>query len=426
MGILDFFSKKNNGTGVENTVSYGASAIDSFFGNATDMNAEEAMKIPSVATAVELISSSIGQLQFMLVKKDEKTGEVTRKTSDNRLYLLNKQPNETMDAYTFKKAMVKDYLLYGASNSVIERTLNRIDGLYLLPSDQVSVQVYIQNGYKKYAKTYLNNASGSKTFNDYQLLTILKDSKNGLTGNGILKQNPEILRLALTETRYSENILKNGALPVGVLQAKAKLSDKALRNLKASWSKLYQGADKAGKTVILEEGLEYKPISMNPNELQLTEVKKSVISDVARIFNIPESMINSSSNKYGSGEQQSLVFLQNCINPIVSAIENAVNKELLLESEKLEGYSFKLDATKLVQVTRKERADAIKAEFDGGLISFWEARSELDRAKTVEEDYFNLSLGSVLYKYKKDEMVIPNTMQSKATIEQNEKLKQEE
>ena len=425
MGLLDFF-KNQNSERAESQISYGSNAIDSFFGSSVLITEEEAMKIPSFAAAVEIITSAVGQLQFMLVKKDETTGEVTRNTSDHRLYLLNKQPNETMDAFTFKRALTKDYLLYGASNSVIERNLNSVTGLYLLPTDQISVQVYIQNGYKKYSKTFLNNAAGSREFDNFQLLTVLKDSKDGLTGRGILKQNPEIISLALAETKYSENVLKNGALPIGVLKSKTALSPKAFTNLKNSWASLYQGSEKAGKTVILEEGLEYSPISMNPNELQLTDVKKSSISDIARLFNIPESMINSNANKYGSGEQQSLAFLQYCVGSIVSAIENSVNKELLLESEKESGLSFRLDASKLIQVTRKEKAESISAEYKGGLISFWEARGELDRAKTTEDDYFSLGLGSVLYKYKTDEMVIPNTMQSKAALENEANVKNEE
>ena len=50
-----------------------------------------------------------------------------------------------------KKALVKDFLLYGVSNSYLERTLNRLDSLYLLPSKQTDVTVYVKDGYKRYA-----------------------------------------------------------------------------------------------------------------------------------------------------------------------------------------------------------------------------------------------------------------------------------
>lgn len=423
MGLFDFFRQNNNGPVSDSTVSY-TTSIESFFGMATEITEEEAMSIPAFSAAVDLITSSIGQLPFSLVKKDSITGEVTRKNDDPRLYLLNKQPNETMDAYTYKRALAKDYLLYGTSNSVIERNLNAIKALYLLPTKKISVQVFVQDGYRKFSKTTLMNASGTRKFENHELLTVLKDSEDGLIGAGVLKQNPEVLKLALAEMKFSSSILQNGALPIGVLQSKGKLTENAFRNLKTSWSGLYSGADKAGKTVILEEGLEYKPISMNPNDMQLKDVKSASISDLARIFNIPESMINPAANKYGSGEQQSLAFIQFCIAPIISALENAVNKELLLEDEKTEGYSFRLDASRLIQVTRKEKAEAVGAEYKSGLISFWEARSDLDRAKTTDDDYFQLGLGTVLYKYKDDEMIIPNTMQSKAALA-NEQKEQE-
>lgn len=423
MGIFDFF-KGSNQPAPERRTSYSPTLIESFFGGGSIVPEEEALTIPALASGVELISNAIGQLQFTLVKKDEKTGAVTRKNDDQRLYLLNKQPNDQMDAYTYKRALAKDYLLYGASNSVIEKNLNNIKALYLLPTKNISVQVYVYDGYKKYSKTTLQNAVGTRVFSDDQLLTVLKDSDDGLTGRGILKTNPDVLNLALAEIAYSKNLLKNGALPVGVLQSKTKLSNQAFENLKASWEKMYSGTDKAGKTVILEEGLEYNAISLNPDDLQLKDIRAAYISDIARILNIPETMINSSSNKYGSSETQSIAFLQNCLSSIISAIESAVNKELLLENEKMEGYAFRLDASKLIQVTRKEKAEAVAAEYESGLISFWEARSDLDRAKTVSDDFFRLSLGSVLYKYENDEMIIPNTLQSKSNLEAQQKLEE--
>lgn len=423
MSILDFF-RGNNEPKNEQTVTYGnKGTIESFFGLTSEISEEEALQIPAVSSAVGLIAGSIAQLQFMLIKKDEHSGEITRKSDDYRLYLLNRQPNETMDAYTYKKAIVKDYLLYGASHTKIERNLNSVTGLYLLPSNQITVETYVYKGYKRYSELILNNASGTFRYKNDSILSVLRDSKDGLTGVGILKQNHKILQLALAETDYSSNVLRNGALPIGVLETESKLSDKAFTNLKNSWAKLYQGAEKAGKTVILEEGLKYNPISMKPNDLELINSKKSTLSEIARIFNVPESMINANANKYGSNEQNNLNFLQYCVSPIISAIEDAVNKELLLESEKANGFEFKLDPSRLLQTTRKERAEAVGAEFKEGLISFWEARNEIDRPKTVDDDYFKLSLGAVLYKYKTDEMIIPNTMYSKANIE---KQKEEE
>lgn len=426
MGILDFFkAPKENRTQIESRMRYGESSLLTPFENEKHVTEDEAMQIPSFSAAVDIITGAIATLDFYIVYKDE-NGETIRIEDDYRLKLLNNQPNEYTDSYTFKKAMVKDFLLYGVSNSFMEKTLNKTEGLYLMPSSQVDVKVFVKDGYKRYAETFVENASGRYKIDDNNLLSIVRDSDDGFTGKGILRQNEDVLRKAITLESYSTGVLKNGSLPMSVLQSERKLSDAVFNNLKASWEKLYQGGDNAGKTVILEEGLQYKPISLKPNDLELTESKKSSISDIARIFNIPETMINSNAGKYGSGEHNSIVFLQYCINPIVEAIEGALNLKMLLEEEKDLGWEFKIDPSKLLQMTRKEKAEAIGAEYEAGLISFWEARAEMNMSQLSEQDYFKLSLGDVLYKYADNEMVIPNTMQSKAALKEEETLVKEE
>lgn len=397
--------------------------------NKNEVSESEALSIPAVSSAISLISGSIAQLDFYLVKENKDNTE--RIEDDYRLNLLNKQVNESMDAFTFKRKIIEDMLLHGSSHSVIERERNKIKALHLLESQKTVTHVFIKDGYKTTSITEYdafpdNPKHQPIKFDDYELLSFLRNSDDGLIGNGILKQNKDILIKAIDESKYSANILKNGAVPIGVLKAQSKLSPQAFKNLKSSWAKLYQGADKAGKTVILEDGLEYQSISMNPNDLQLTDSKKDTIAEIARVFNIPESLLNSNANKYNSAEQNSMHFLQYCLGPIVSEIEAEINKDLLLEEEKEQGYSFKIDSSKLLQMTRKEKADAIAAEYKNGLISFHEARRDLDKNPKGNDDYFRLGLGDVIYKYNTDEMIIPNTMQSKATIEDNNRALLEE
>lgn len=414
MALFDFLKKDATKPVANSSVTYGQTALSSFFGGSTAISELEALSIPAVGASMDLISSAVGQLKFELIKKDPVTGDVVRDRTDSRLHLLNNQPNNEMDAYTFKSAMARDYLLYGTSNSVIERNLNTVKALYLLESKKITVQTYSTEVYKKFAKTTLNDFGGTKTFDGYQLLTILRDSKDGLTGIGILKQYEDLLRLALAEQAFSKAVMKNGSAPVGVLQTEKKLSEQAFQNLKASFSNLYAGSENAGKTIVLEEGLNYAPVSFDPQKLQTKELRESLIKAFSQIFNIPEFMISASSNKYGSNEQGNIAFLQQCINPIVSAIENSVNKQLLLENEKMLGYEFKMDTSKLVQLTMKEKMESVSEAFEGNLISFHEARAEIDRPKTEQPDFFRMSLGSVLYRPATDEFIVPNTMDSKA------------
>ena len=147
---------------------------------------------------------------------------------------------------------------------------------------------------------------------------------------------------------------------------------------------------------------------MKPNELDLSNIKKQTISEIARIFNVPESMINSASNKYNSNEQNNIYFLQYCLAPILTAIESAYNKSLLLESEKEEGYFWKVDVSELLRTTERERIETVVTAMRSGLLSINEARRRIDMPN-IDNDYFTWNLGNVFYDNETGKIMVPNT-----------------
>lgn len=412
MGLFDWLTgKKEERAMVNYSTSYTPGAIFSTFSTSTSITEEQAMKIPSVVACVELIAGSIAQLPIYLYKENEK-GEVERVPDDRRIFLLNSEPNPILNGYNFKKRIVKDYLFYGVSYTKKETFRNNVVELYPLDMKNVHVTKYLKDGYKYDADikltTYgVDGSTRQKVFKPYELIMVLKDSEDGITSRGVLDSGAEILNLALNENEYASNILKNGALPIGVIQTVNRLSETAIKRLRAGWESLYSGSRNAGRTVILEEGLEYKPISLKPNDLQLIDSKKITISEIARLFNVPESMLNADANKYASNEQNNLHFLQYTLLPIITAIESALDKSLLLESEKEQGYYFRFDTSEILRTTEKERIEAASEALKHGFLSLNEIRTKFDMPK-LKDDYFMWSLGNVLFNPKTNEMFVPN------------------
>lgn len=400
-------------------LSYSGSAVPEYNYNNSVISEEEAMEIPTFQACVNIITNTIAQLDFKLIKhEDDDNIEIK---DDIRLRYLNKEPNDEMTSMTFKKALIKDYLLYGEGIVKINRDLNDITSLYYIPAKDVETITKLYDGYKRYSEVTLRNIAGETKFNDYELMRILRDSKNGFTGLGILEENTEVLRTALRELKYSNDLFNNGAMPAGIVTV-PKLTREKFSNFKSAWRESFQGEGKAGKTVIVEEGVKYQPVSFDPGNLQLSEMKKSLTTEICKIFNVPESMINNSANKYNSNERNNIFFLQYCLSPIISSFEATVNKNLLLESEKND-YEFIIDTTNIMKLTQSELVDIVSKEFNNGLISFNEARNKLNR-NTIDsqDDYYSMSLGNVLYKYNKDEFIIPNTLDTQAegsVVEEN-------
>lgn len=385
-----------------------STSINSLFSNATSITEEDVMKIPTIVAGLELIQGAFSQLPVELYKLDE-NGNPEKAKYDNRVKLINSEPNNSMTGNAMKRKIAKDYIFYGASYFKIDKLGLEYLNLFGLETKKVIVDVFVSEGYKRYANFRLSE-NYQKTFSEDEIMCILKNTENGYTSRGILENNADILNLALQEQKYSTNVLSNGALPVGALTSDAKLTPEVLDRLKDSWASMYAGAGNAGKTMILEQGMKYTPISMKPADLQLSDTKKTLVSDIARILNIPESMLNPDANKYSSNEQNNLYFLQYCLSPIITATESALNRWLLLETEKEQGWYFSFDVTEILRSTAKERTEEAVEGLKGGIYSLNEARAKTGQNQ-LENDFMYISLGQVLYNPDEQMLITPNTGQ---------------
>lgn len=417
MGFWDRLTEKRTAEPlpVENRESYssGSAAFASLFGSNNNITEEKVMKIPTAEACINLISSSIAQMPVYLYKENE-DGSMERVLDDKRVTLLNHEPNEMLNGYNFKKQIIKDYLLHGGAFVSVEKLGNTVSELYPLPPQNIAVTKYIKDGYKISADIKLTSMEGIPsggtreiTFKPYDLMITLADSKDGITSVGLLEKGEKIFTQASDEMEYTYNIFQRGALPLGVLKSAARLSQSTVDKLRGAWESLYGGAKNSAKTVILEEGLEYSPLSMKPSDLQLTESKNATNTEICKLFGVPESMITTAANKYGSIEQNNLHFLKHCLSPIIGSFEASADKALLLESEKLDGYFFRFDTSELLRATEKERIEAVELGLRSGVFTTHEARNKLDMP-SIGDNVFMWNLASVLYNPDTGEMKIPN------------------
>lgn len=376
-------------------------------GDTEPITEDSVMAIPSFGAAVALVADTVASLDILMMKNSDEGVPLPVK-NDYRTALLNSQVNESMSAFNYKRSVVKDLLLYGRSFSYIDRSKNNINGIYPLMSKDMTTEVYTYGGYKYYGVYTYNSQSGSYNYDEDDLMNVISDTPDGITSTGIMSDYAPTLQLALAQRDYEKNLMANGAVPVGAVSSQRTVAQETLDRLKSQFNQSYTGSKNAGKTLFLEGGLEYKQISTNPDNMQLDSSKKAMLGEIARMFNIPETLINASANKYNSNEQNNLQFFQYCLKPILSSFEAAINKELLLESEKEDGIFFKFDTDTIMQNTFKEKVASYGALYDKGLISYDEFRNKFGFADIAGDDFINLSLGSVLYYPKTGEMKIPN------------------
>lgn len=355
---------------------------------------EQALNIPAVASCVEIISNTVASLPIKLYKEGE--GRV-EEVKDERVNLLNDDTRDTLDGFQFKKALVEDYLLKGSAYAYINRYRNKVKSLHYVENERVAINIGVDPIFKDY-DILVNGA----TYKDYEFIKITRKTKDGVTGKGIIVENNEALAVAYNSLVFENILLKTGGNKKGFLKSQGRLSKEAIDELKQAWNNLYKNNTES--VVVLNNGLEFQEASSTSVELQLNENKQTNATEICKIFNVPPSLLEGNAK-----EEEYNNFIKIAILPILKAIETALNKDLLLPSEKGSFY-FAFDTKELLKGDIEKRFRAYEIGVRNGILQIDEVRY-MEDFKPLELDFIKLGLQDVLYNPKTKEIYTPNTNQ---------------
>lgn len=355
-----------------------------------EITKEKALSVPAVSSAVDRISSLVAMLPVKLYKKT--TGKDGKKKieeveDDIRLNLLNQDTGDLLDPFQLKKAVVHDYLVDKGAYVFIDKTRNECRSLRYLEPDYVSPQTNYDPIYKD-AKYLVNG----KEYEVYNFLTILRNTKDGVKGVSAVEEISKSIETAFTTILYELGIVKKGGAKKGFLTATRKLGKDEIKLLKEAWNKYY-GGNNEENVIVLNDGIEFKEGASTSVELQINDRKKTLKDDIKEVFHIYDDYNNT---------------IKDGVMPIISAIEYALNKNLLLESEKGLFY-FAFDTKQIIRGNLKERYEAYKLASDTGWMTKNEIRNAEDYDSIKGLDVVSMNLANVLYDINNQQYYTPNT-----------------
>lgn len=187
----------------------------------------------------------------------------------------------------------------------------------------------------------------------------------------------ETIGLAMAAEKHGARLFKNGAQPLAVLKMTKSMSDEAAKKFKKNWQDAYS-SEGSYKTALLEEGMEYQPISMNNTDAQFLESRKFQVEDIARVFRVPLPLIQHTekSTSWGTGiEQLILGFIKFTMLPWFTRWEETLERDLLRPEEQGKLYFvFLVDG--LERGDFKSRYDGYQRAIQNGRLSPNEVRSK--------------------------------------------------
>ena len=91
---------------------------------------------------------------------------------------------------------------------------------------------------------------------------------------------------------WNKALLDNAARPSGALVfAGASLSEPQFDRLKGELEANYQGAGNAGRPLLLEGGLDWKPLALSPKDMDFVEAKNGAAREIALAFGVPPLLL---------------------------------------------------------------------------------------------------------------------------------------
>jgi HK97 family phage portal protein len=254
-----------------------------YFRGNTLVNEDSSMQVAAFNRGIIYISSQIAKLPWDV--KDA-TNNIIQGPISN---LLNLAPNKEMNAFRFRLFMIQQAIINGNSYAEIERNnVGTPIALWPLVSCQMEL-VRAQNGDLVYK--YSGGDAESVYLQPKDVFHLPNfHTKDGLVGQGIVAYGKEVLGIQLAADNMASGIFHNSGIPSGILKHPGRLSDEAYDRLKKSWAE-QSGGKKSGSTSILEEGITYESVNVEPEALQFLQSRQFGVLEIARFLGVPPTKL---------------------------------------------------------------------------------------------------------------------------------------
>ena len=302
------------------------------------VNERSAMQMSAVYACVRILAESIASLPLHFYQYNDAGGK--EKAVNHPLYwLLHDEPNPEMSSFSFRETLMTHLLLWGnAYAQIIRNGRGEVIALYPLMPDRMTVDRDARGRiYYEYTRSDSDaNTLGKKSsviLSPEDVFHIPGLGFDGLVGYSPIAMAKQAIGMGLACDEYGAAFYQNGAQPGGVLEHPNVVKDP--KRVRESWNAIDQGSRNAHRIAVLEEGMTYKPITISPEQAQFLETRKFQIDEIARIFRVPPHMIGDlEKSSFSNIEQQSLEFVKYTLAPWISRWEQAIQRSLLLMSER--------------------------------------------------------------------------------------------
>lgn len=190
-------------------------------------------------------------------------------------------------------------------------------------------------------------------------------------------------------SRWSKALLDNAARPSGAIiykgaEGQASMTPEQFERLQTEMETHHQGARNAGRPMLLEGGLDWKPMGFSPSDMEFHKTKESAAREIAIAFGVPPMLMGIPGDAtYANYQEANRAFYRLTVLPLAAKVTAALGH--WLSGFAGEGLELKPDLDQ-VPALAAERDQQWRRVADAAFLSDAEKRVLLGLPRLSEEE----------------------------------------
>lgn len=310
------------------------SAIAPGIGYPGALSARAAENLSTVLACVTAISSALAYVPALIYRRDaegnriEAYGHPLAKIARGGV-----NPQQTWPDWL--EHVVASALLTGNGLAEIIRAGNgQLAGFRWIPWGMVTV-VYLSSG--RLAYDVADARGGTRRLLEGEVIHLRDRTDDGLVGRSRLSRAADTVAGVQASNAFAKSFLERGAQPSGVIRHPGAMTTDQKTDLRNQFQERHGGANNAGRTLILDGGLEWQSAQISPEDAELLESRKFGVIEVCRLFQVPPPIVQAyENNTFTNASQAGLWFATFCLAPWARKIEAEFARSVLATGLELE------------------------------------------------------------------------------------------
>lgn len=314
----------------DNKVSAAIKVVTDSFGTSLsgqNVTLDRSLRVTAVWACVRLLSETISTLPIKVYERKADGSRVEAVGTDLH-NVLTLEPNSVQTPSKLLEFLVASLSIKG--NAYFEKKMigDRLILLQpILPQDVTSID---SGPGGKLIYTFMRDDKEVKLNGD-RIWHIKGFGLNGMLGLDVFDVGRDVIGAAMSSNEASSNFFKGGMSVSGAVSTDAILTEEQRKQLTKSLTQ-FAGSKNTSKTMVLEAGMKYQGISINPEQSQLLETRGYDVEEICRLFKVPPTLIgymSKQSSWASSLEALNQQFLTYTLLPILKNIEESITRSLV-------------------------------------------------------------------------------------------------